>query len=183
MSSVRYINKIYRSDESGAGESAATQSARQAVQTFVAAAGIVKGDAVCADLSQAIPANAWQFCKKLDIGATNTSFFVGIAANAGGIGEKISVITAGLAPNANVTTGAPLGTYLIASGTGGRLLAMQEVTLTVNGAGALTVAGLAPVSQVVKVGNSPAAYPCAIAMELSAANEGDVWVLTQQSAL
>ena len=178
MSSSRYIQKVYASDESSVGEDSATQSARQVVEVFRAGEAISAGDAVCFDFSQSTIAQMFAVVKKLDDGAANTSVFCGIAAQ--DIAEDAfgKVIVEGLAPNANVATGAAKGDYLILSSTGGRLEpADGSVTLTVNGSGALATTSLTPINSEVIVGNSAASVKCAIALEAESSNAADVWVL------
>ena len=68
MSSSRYIQKVYASDESGVGEDSATQSARQRTEVFRAGEAISQGDAVCFDLLQGVIAQMFEVVKKLDSG-------------------------------------------------------------------------------------------------------------------
>ena len=102
MSSVRYINKVYASDESSVGEDSATQSARQVLEVFRAGEAISAGDAVCFDLSQSTIAQMFAIVKKLDSGAANTSVFCGVAAETAASGDYVKVVVEGLAPDANV---------------------------------------------------------------------------------
>lgn len=177
MSSSRYIQKVYASDESGVGEDSATQSARQRTEVFRAGEAIAKGDAVCFDLSQGVIAQMFEVVKKLNSGAANTSVFCGIAAEAIAANAFGKVVVEGLMPDANVDGATAKGDYLILSSTGGRLAPQATVELAVNGAGALAVTGLSPVSQTVDVGGNVGAVKCAIALEADTANKADVWVL------
>jgi len=177
MSSSRYIQKVYASDESGVGEDSATQSARQRTEVFRAGEAIAKGDAVCFDLSQGVIAQMFEVVKKLDSGAANSSVFCGIAAEAIAVNDFGKVVVEGLAPDANVDGATAKGDYLILSATGGRLEPQATIELVVNGAGALTTSGLSPVSQTVDVGGNVGAVKCAIALEADTANKADVWVL------
>ena len=177
MSSVRYINKVYASDESSVGEDSATQSARQVLEVFRAGEAISAGDAVCFDLSQSTIAQMFAIVKKLDAGAANTSVFCGIAAESADEDAYVKVVVEGLAPDANVDGATAKGDYLVLSATAGRLAPADTIELEVNGAGALTTSGLSPVSQTVDVGNAASTVKCAIALEADTANKADVWVL------
>jgi hypothetical protein len=177
MSSSRYIQKVYHSDESGVGEDSASQSARQVLEVFRAGEAITAGDAVCFDFSQSTIAQMFAVVKKLDSGAANTSVFCGVAAESAASGAFVKVVVEGLAPNANVATGVAKGEYLILSSTAGRFDSQQEVTLAVDGTGALATSGLSPVSQTVLVGGAAQAVKCAIALEAESSNAADVWVL------
>ena len=177
MSSVRYINKVYASDESSVGEDSATQSARQVLEVFRAGEAISAGDAVCFDLSQSTIAQMFAIVKKLDAGAANTSVFCGIAAESADEDAYVKVVVEGLAPDANVDGATAKGDYLILSSTAGRLEPQDTVELEVNGAGALTTSGLSPTTQTVAVGGAVGAVKCAIALEADTANKADVWVI------
>jgi len=177
MSSSRYIQKVYASDESGVGEDSATQSARQRTEVFRAGEAISQGDAVCFDLSQGVIAQMFEVVKKLDSGAADSSVFCGIAAEDIAINDFGKVVVEGLAPDANVDGATAKGDYLILSSTAGRLEPQATIELVVNGAGALTTSGLSPVSQTVDVGGDVGAVKCAIALEADTANKADVWVL------
>lgn len=177
MSSSRYIQKVYHSDESGVGEDSASQSARQVLEVFRAGEAITAGDAVCFDFSQSTIAQMFGVVKKLDSGGANTSVFCGIAAESAASGAFVKVVVEGLAPDANVDGATAKGDYLILSSTAGRLEPQGQVQLVVNGSGALTTSGLSPVSQTVEVGGNVGAIKCAIALEADTANRADVWVL------
>jgi hypothetical protein len=177
MSTTRYINKVYAADETGVGEDSATQSSRQVIEVFRAGENITIGDAVCCEVSQTTIAQMFGVVKKLNSGAANTSVFCGIASQTATSGDFVKVIVEGLAVDANVDGATAKGDYLILSSTGGRLEPQATVELVVNGAGALAVTGLSPVSQTVDVGGNVGAVKCAIALEADTANKADVWVL------
>jgi hypothetical protein len=191
MSTVRYIQKVFSADETQATNSdgsanpsyqvdnlsSATQSGRQQVEVFRASEAITAGDAVCFDFAQTIIAEMFGAVKKLDSGAANTSVFCGIAAESAAADDFVKVVVAGLAPNANVATGVAKGDYLILSSTAGRIEKQDEVTLTVDGTGALATSGLSPVSQTVLAGGATQAVKCAIALEAESSNAADVWVI------
>ena len=117
MSSVRYINKVYASDESSVGEDSATQSARQVLEVFRAGEAISAGDAVCFDFSQSTIAQMFAIVKKLDSGAANTSVFCGVAAEDADEDAYVKVVVEGLAPDANVDAATAKGDYLILGST------------------------------------------------------------------
>jgi len=184
MSSSRYIQKVYHSDESGVGEDSASQSARQVLEVFRAGEAITAGDAVCFDFSQSTIAQMFAVVKKLDGGAANTSVFCGIAAESAASGAFVKVVVEGLVPNAYVDSATAKGDYLIGSTTAGLVQPQDTVELSVDGTGALATSGLSPVSQTVNVGGSAAAVKCGIALEAAVevpAASGnyfaDVWVL------
>jgi hypothetical protein len=184
MSSSRYIQKVYRSDESGVGEDSATQSARQVVEVFRAGEALAVGDAVCFDFSQSTIAQMFAVVKKLNGGAANTSVFCGIAAEAAASGDFVKVVVEGLIPNAFVDSTTAKGDYLIGSSTNALLAPQDTVELAVDGTGALATSGLSPVSQTVNVGGSAAAVKCGIALEAAVETPAasgnyyaDVWVL------
>ena len=165
MSSSRYIQKVYASDESSVGEDSATQSARQVTEVFRAGEAISQGDAVCFDLSQSTIAQMFAVVKKLDDGAANTSVFCGVAAEDIASGDFGKVIVEGLSTKVSVDSAVAKGDYLILSSNAGELATQDEVTLTVDGSGNLAATGLTPVSQVVLAGGSAQAVKCAIALE------------------
>ena len=174
MSSVRYINKVYASDESSVGEDSATQSARQVLEVFRAGEAITSGDAVCFDLSQSTIAQMFAVVKKLDSGAANTSVFCGVASEDAASGDYVKVVVEGLAPDANVASSVAKGDYLILSATGGRLAAQETIDLAVDGASNITTTAT---SVNVDVGGAVGAVKCAIALEADTANAADVWVI------
>jgi hypothetical protein len=140
MATNTLIQKLYGKDETGVGEGEASQSNRRQVETFIASAAIVAGDAVAFDLSQTSDGLKTMRVLPASTGATTSKCFVGIAlAAAAAEGDRVDVCLSGIC-TANVGGGGGVGVPMMIS-TGGDLVTYVDGVLVVAAHCASAVAG------------------------------------------
>ena len=122
MATNTLIQKLYGKDESGVGEGEASQSNRRQIETFIASAAIVAGDAVAFDLSQTSDGLKTMRVLKADTDAATSKCFVGVALEAAAAeGDRVDVCIAGIC-TALIGSGGGVGVPLMIGSDGGKFV-------------------------------------------------------------